>query len=160
MKVSKWIGGAVLAVAMLGTTAVALAQDTPEGAAAPTAEAAPVKKKAKAGEALSGNWTGTFVQVGHPQAYRMAIQFSGKSAEIDYPDQSCGGKLARVGAKDDTSFYIETITRGGVDPATGHGCVGGNVTLIRAGESLIWGWVGEHQGKPIVAYATLTKAAE
>ena len=144
MKFSHRIGGAVMALAMLGAAGAAIAQD-----------AAP----AKAGP-LAGNWTGTFVQVGHPQAYRMAIQFSGKSAEIDYPDQSCGGKLARVGAKDGTSFYVETITRGGVDPATGHGCVGGNVTLIRSGETLIWGWVGEHQGKPIVAYATLTKAAE
>jgi len=76
---------------------------------------------------------------------------------IDYADQSCGGTLQKVGEKGSTSFYVETITRGGVDPATGHGCLNGNVILIKSGDALAWGWIGEHKGQALSATAILAR---
>ncbi|MCX5515279.1 hypothetical protein C3941_22410 [Kaistia algarum] len=170
MKFSHWIGGALLASAIAGYGSAALAEDAApppadaapaaaaDDAAAAPAPAKPAKKKVKMG-AADGIWAGSFMQVGHSGGYKMAIKFAGKTIETDYPDQSCGGKLTKVGTKGDTSFYVETITRGGVDAATGKGCIDGNVTLIKAGDGYIWGWVGQHDGKPIVAYGTLAKQA-
>ncbi|SHG10282.1 hypothetical protein SAMN02745157_3608 [Kaistia soli DSM 19436] len=107
---------------------------------------------------LAGIWNGQFQQVGEAGTYRVTLDASGDGIKVDYADQSCGGTLEPVGEKGNSSFYIETITRGGIDPATGHGCIGGNVTLIKVGDTFVWGWVGEHKGKPLVASATLEKA--
>ncbi|MBN9018914.1 MAG: hypothetical protein J0H11_15980 [Rhizobiales bacterium] len=171
MKFSRLLGGALLASALIGYGSVAFAEDAAPApdAAAPAAAASdetappakPAKKAKKAAKPgpQDGVWTGTFVQVGHAKAFPMSITFSGKTIETSYPDQSCAGKLAKVGTKGDTSFFAETITQGGVDAATGKGCLDGNVTLIKSGDGFIWGWVGQHDGKPIVAYGTLAKQA-
>ncbi|MBZ9935316.1 hypothetical protein LB518_03365 [Mesorhizobium sp. BR1-1-16] len=111
-----------------------------------------------AAEPISGSWSGSFKQSTQPESYAIAIDFSREPATVDYADQSCGGTLEKVGEKGDTSFYVETITRGGIDPATGHGCINGDVTLIRSGDKLVWGWIGEHKGQPLSATATLEKA--
>ncbi len=76
-----------------------------------------------AAEPISGTWTGSFKQSNEPGSYAIAIDFSREPATIDYSDQSCGGTLEKVGEKGTTSFYAETITRGGVDPATGKATV-------------------------------------
>ena len=110
-----------------------------------------------AAEPISGTWTGSFKQSNEPGSYAIAIDFSREPATIDYADQSCGGTLEKVGEKGTTSFYAETITRGGVDPATGHGCLNGNVVLICTGETLVWGWIGEHKGQALSATATLSR---
>ena len=108
-------------------------------------------------EPISGLWTGSFKQSNEPGSYAVAIDFSREPATIDYADQSCGGTLEKVGENGATSFYVETITRGGVDPATGHGCLNGNVVLIKTGDALAWGWIGEHKGQPLSATATLSR---
>ena len=111
-------------------------------------------------EPIAGRWTGSFAQNNQPGTFAVAIDFAGGTIAVDYADQKCGGTLEKIGEKGDSSFYVETITRGGVDPATGHGCIGGNVTLIKAGDTLIWGWVGEHKGQAMLASAILAKAAQ
>jgi hypothetical protein len=108
-------------------------------------------------EPISGNWSGSFKQSNEPGSYAVAIDFAREPATIDYADQSCGGTLEKVGEKGSTSFYVETITRGGVDPATGHGCLNGTVTLIRTGDTLVWGWIGEHKGQALSATAILSR---
>lgn len=108
-------------------------------------------------EPISGVWTGSFKQSNEPGSYAVAIDFSREPATIDYADQSCGGTLEKVGEKGSTSFYVETITRGGVDPATGHGCLNGNVVLIKTGDTLAWGWIGEHKGQALSATAILAR---
>ena len=108
-------------------------------------------------EPISGVWTGSFKQSNEPGSYAVAIDFSRAPATIDYADQSCGGTLQKVGEKGSTSFYVETITRGGVDPATGHGCLNGNVILIKSGDALAWGWIGEHKGQALSATAILAR---
>ena len=112
---------------------------------------------AASAEDLSGTWTGKFTQSNQPGAHAVAIDFSKQPITFEYKDQSCGGTLEKVGAKGNASFYIETITKGGIDPATGHGCVNGTITLIRTGDSLVWGWIGEHKGQPLSATATLSQ---
>lgn len=111
-----------------------------------------------AAEPISGSWSGSFEQSNQADSYAIAIDFSREPATVDYADQSCGGTLEKVGEKGAASFYVETITRGGIDPATGHGCINGNVTLIRSGDKIVWGWIGEHKGQPLSATATLQKA--
>lgn len=108
-------------------------------------------------EPISGSWSGSFKQSNEPGSYAIAIDFSREPATVDYADQSCGGTLEKIGEKGTTSFYVEKITRGGIDPTTGHGCVDGNVTLIRTGDTLVWGWIGEHKGQALSATATLTR---
>ncbi|MCX5479667.1 hypothetical protein OSH08_11675 [Kaistia geumhonensis] len=110
-----------------------------------------------AAEPISGQWTGSFKQSNEPGSYAVAIDFAREPAAIDYADQSCGGTLEKVGEKGATSFYVETITRGGVDPATGHGCLNGNVVLMRTGDTLLWGWIGEHKGQAFSATAILAR---
>jgi hypothetical protein len=164
----------VAGVALLGTVAFAAAQDAAapeappadapavEAPAAPVA-AKPVVKKVKKAAAkpltspMFGVWTGNAIQVGRAGGYPVAITISAKGAETDYPNLSCGGTLTKVGAKGDDSFFIETITRGAFDPGSSKGCLSGTVTLVKANEQLIWGWIGTFGGKPVVAYATLTK---
>lgn len=161
----RWMSGAAIAALIMGSVVNAHAQDTPpaDAGAAPAAasdEAAPakpMKKKAKA--AASSDFAGTAIQVGHAKGYTVILKFTGNKAETSYPDLACNGKLTRVGAKGDTSFYLETITAGALDAATGKGCIDGTVTLIKSGDGYIWGWIGQHDGKPIVAYATLAKQA-
>ena len=167
MKCSHLIGGAIFASALLGSAAFAFAEDAAPpadtGAAPPAADAAaaPAPKVAKKATkpAAAAMWTGKALQVGHSKGYTVTLKVSAKAMESEYPELACGGKLTKVGAKGDSSFYIETITHGALDKTTGKGCIDGTVTLIKSGEGYIWGWVGQYDGKPIVAYAALGKQA-
>lgn len=161
---------ALIGAALLGSAAIASAQDAaPDAAAveAPAADAAKVVKKAKVAKKaakapaspLFGTWTGNAIQVGRAGGYPLTITISAKSAETDYPSLNCGGTLTKVGTKGDDSFFVETITRGGFDPASSKGCLSGTVTLVKAGDQMIWGWIGTFGGKPVVAYSTLSKQA-
>jgi hypothetical protein len=77
------------------------------------------------------------------------------TAETDYPELKCGGKLTRVGATGDYVFFIETITRGRQD--AGGRCIDGTVTVAPANEKLAWGWFGSYGGKTFVASSLLTR---
>ena len=52
-------------------------------------------------------------------------------------------------------FFIEIITKGRVDK--GGRCPDGTITVARQGDTLVLTWFGSIQGKPIVAYGTLSK---
>jgi len=105
----------------------------------------------------TGNWTGKASQVGRSGTYTVTLTISKKGAESSYPDQKCSGKLTRAGGSGDYTFYTETITTGGIDPATKKGCPNGSITILRSGDTLIYGWIGAYGNKPIVVWATLTK---
>ena len=80
-----------------------------------------------------------------------------KDSTTTYPGQQCAGKLTRIGGSGNYVFYAEAITSNKFDPAKKKGCLDGSVTLLRSGDTLIYGWLGAYTDKPIVAYATLLK---
>jgi hypothetical protein len=115
------------------------------------ADAAP---KAKPGD-LTGIWTGLEAQAGRAKQFAVALNLNGKTGESSYADQHCTGKLTRVGTSGDYSFFTETITEGKYDATAKTGCIDGSITLIKAGDALVMGWAAAHDGKPIIAWATL-----
>ena len=163
--------------AVLGTTlpmAAACAQTTGGGtpmaapAGAPVAPATPPPPAAKVttptktvtaatGGDWTGKWSGQIIQVGRSKAYVLNITFSGKGGTTSYPDSNCTGTLARTGASGDYVFFTETITQGKFDAVAKTGCLSGSVTMVKAGPSIVMGWVAAHEGKPIIAYGTLNK---
>jgi hypothetical protein len=111
----------------------------------------------KPAPSITGIWSGKAAQVGRSGGYAVKLTFTAKTITSDYADLGCAGTLAKAGANGNYSFYVEKITTGGIDATTNKGCVDGSVTLIKSGDSLIWGWLGAVNGKPIVVYATLTQ---
>jgi hypothetical protein len=124
------IGGAVLAL--------------PAGAAAPD---------------NTGTWVGKASQVGRDRTYTVTITIGKKEIVTAYPDQNCTGKLTRIGGSGNYVFYAEAIVNNKFDATKKKGCLDGAVTLLRAGNSLIYSWIGAYNDKPIVAYATLSLSA-
>jgi hypothetical protein len=104
---------------------------------------------------LTGTWTGPLAQVGQTKQHPITITISGKTGTSSYPDQHCAGKLTRVGSTGDYAYFTETITEGKFDPTSKSGCLDGSMTLVRAGGSLVLGWVAAYDGTPIVAYGSL-----
>jgi hypothetical protein len=138
--------------------AAAYAQSTPMTAPAPSAAPATTAKPAAGGGDWTGKWSGQIVQVGRTGAYVFNLTFSGKGGTTNYPAENCTGTLTRTGASGDYAFFTETITTGKYDVVAKKGCLSGSITLVKAGPALVMGWVAAHDGKPIIAYGTLTKA--
>ncbi len=117
----------------------------------------PAQQKAAPAQAKSGvtgAWAGSVTQPGSkPYSIVMTLQASG--GETDYPELQCGGKLTRAGSAGGYTFFLETITRGRLDK--GGRCIDGSITVTMAGEQLAWGWVGTHNGKTLVGYASLKR---
>jgi hypothetical protein len=115
------------------------------------ADAAP---KPKPGD-LTGIWTGLEAQAGRAKQFAVALNLNGKTGESSYADQHCTGKLTRIGTSGDYSFFTETSTEGKYDATAKTGCIDGAITLIKAGDAIVMGWAAAHEGKPIIAWATL-----
>jgi hypothetical protein len=107
----------------------------------------------------TGTWVGKASQVGRDRTYTVTITIGKKDIVTAYPDQNCSGKLTRIGGSGSYVFYAEAIVNNKFDAAKKKGCLDGAVTLLRAGSSLIYSWIGQFNDKPIVAYATLSLAA-
>ena len=118
------------------------------GAALPATAAAPDN---------TGSWTGKATQVGRPGTYIVTVTLTKKDGTTIYPDQQCNGKLTRIGGSGNYVFYAEAITSNKFDAAKKKGCLDGSITLLRSGNTLIYGWLGSYSDKPIIAYATLIK---
>lgn len=143
---------AAFSAASGGVAAPAATTSTTTGGAV-----APPKVTAKpvASTDVTGTWTGSLAQPGHPASYTINLTLTGKSGQTSYPDQHCTGKLTRVGSSGDYLFFIETITDGKFDPTTKAGCLDGSMTLQRDGTGLVIAWMTAHDGKAIVAYGAL-----
>jgi len=105
--------------------------------------------------AVLGTWTGKVVQSDGRSDFTVVMTISANAAETDYPEIKCSGKLRRVGAANGYIFFTETITRGG--KASGGDCIDGIITVARASDKLIWGWVGRANNEAFVAWSTLTR---
>jgi len=107
----------------------------------------------------TGTWVGKASQVGRDRTYTVTLTIGKKDIISAYPEQNCTGKLSRVGGSGNYAFYAEAIVNNKFDAAKKKGCLDGAVTLLRAGNSLIYIWIGAYNDKPIVAYATLNMSA-
>ena len=154
----------VLVLATAAAIAPAIAQFPPSPApatpvppaGAPPPAAAPKKKAATPpGPSIAGNWSGQLTQVDNPAPYKFELAIGPKGAETKYPDLDCAGKLTRVGSSKSYVFFIEIVTKGGVEK--GGRCPDGTITVARQGDDLALTWFGSVQGKTIVAYGTLSK---
>jgi hypothetical protein len=105
--------------------------------------------------AVLGTWTGMVAQNKGQTGYSVIMTISANSAETEYPELKCGGKLTRAGAANGYVFYTEAITHGGIN--SGGGCIDGTLTVTPAGEKLVWGWVGGYKGETYVAWGTLAR---
>jgi len=105
--------------------------------------------------AVLGTWTGNVVQSDGRNDFHVVMTISSNAAETDYPEIKCSGKLTRVGAANGYIFFTETITRGG--KASGGDCIDGTITVARAADKLIWGWIGRANNEALVAWATLVR---
>ena len=102
---------------------------------------------------LVGTWTGKVAQNKGSTGYSVIMTVSANSAETDYPELKCGGKLTRVGAANGYVFFTETITRGGKN--SGGNCIDGTITVAPTSDKLVWGWVGAFNNETFVAWGTL-----
>jgi hypothetical protein len=105
--------------------------------------------------AMLGTWTGMVAQNKGATGYSVVMTITANSAETEYPELKCGGKLTRAGAANGYVFFAETITHGGIN--SGGGCIDGTLTVAPAADKLIWGWVGGYKGETFVAWGTLTR---
>src|SRR5262245_57897750 len=105
----------------------------------------------------TGSWTGKATQVGRAGTYTVTVTITKKDGATIYPEQQCNGKLTRIGGSGNYVYYAEAITANKFDAAKKKGCLDGSITLLRSGNTLIYGWLGAYNDKPIVAYATLVK---
>lgn len=147
------ISSSLAAMALFATAAapVVAQQKAPAQPKPPTAQQkAPPQQKTTAAVV----WTGTVVQPGS-KGYSITLTLSGSGGETDYPELSCGGKLARVGTAGGFTFYLETITRGGIKQ--GGRCIDGSITTTPVADKLAWGWVGTHQNRTVVAHGMLQR---
>ena len=151
----------VLVLAMAAAIAPATAQlPPPPPTFAPPANAPPragtsKKKPTPPGPNIAGNWSGQLTPVDNQAPYKFELAVSAKGAETKHPDLDCIGKLTRVGSSKSYIFFIEIITKGRVDK--GGRCPDGTITVARQGDTLVLTWFGSIQGKPMVAYGTLSK---
>ena len=144
--------GAIALVAVSANAPLAVAQQSSAPAKQKSAPAKSTPAQAKG--SVIGSWAGPVTQPGSkPYSIVMTLQASG--GETDYPDLQCGGKLTRAGNAGGYTFFLETITRGRLDK--GGRCIDGSITVTMAGEQLAWGWVGTHNGKTLVGYASLKR---
>jgi hypothetical protein len=107
----------------------------------------------------TGTWVGKASQVGRDRTYTVTVTVGKKETTTTYPDLNCTGKLTRIGGSGNYVFYAEAIVNNKFDAAKKKGCLDGAITLLRAGNSLIYSWIGAYNDKPIVAYATLSQSA-
>jgi hypothetical protein len=110
---------------------------------------------AQAQQSVLGTWTGTLTQNTGESGYSVVMTLSPNGGVTDYPELKCSGKLKRVGSGNGAVFFTETITRGGHD--TGGQCFNGTLTVIRAGDRLVWGWVGTFNNETYVVWGRLTR---
>src|SRR5579871_3623930 len=87
----------------------------------------------------TGTWTGKATQVGRSGTYTVTITIGKKDSLSAYPDLNCTGKLTRIGGSGDYVYYAEAITNNKFDAAKKKGCLDGSITLLRAGNTLIYG---------------------
>jgi hypothetical protein len=104
---------------------------------------------------IEGTWSGSVQQQGAPKPYALNLTVTKVGGVTAYPDLKCEGKLMRAGRSGGYTFFVETITKGGV--AQGGRCIDGSITILSVGEKLAWGWVGADQGSAIVASSTLVR---
>ena len=151
----------VLVLAMAAAIAPATAQLPPPPptfappANPPPRAGTPKKKPTPPGPNIAGNWSGQLTPVDNQAPYKFELAVSAKGAETKHPDLDCIGKLTRVGSSKSYVFFIEIVTKGRVDK--GGRCPDGTITVARQGDTLVLTWFGSIQGKPIVAYGTLSK---
>lgn len=151
--------GAVLA--MVATIAPAVAQlPPPPPTSAPPANAPPLagtskKKPTPPGPNITGNWSGQLTQVDNQAPSNFELAVTSKGAETKHPDLDCAGKLTRIGSSKSYLFFVEIISKGRVDK--GGRCPDGTITVARQGDTFVLTWFGNIQGKPVVAYGTLSK---
>jgi hypothetical protein len=105
--------------------------------------------------AVTGTWTGMVQQNQGQTGYSVVMTITANSAETDYPELKCSGKLTRVGAANGYVFFTETITRGGKN--SGGSCIDGTITVTPAADKLVWGWIGGYNGETYVAWGTLAR---
>ena len=110
---------------------------------------------AAAQSSIRGTWSGTVVQSEGSSGYAMVMTITPISAATDYPSLNCSGTLRRVGSGNGYLFFTETITRGGVKQ--GGNCLDGTITIALDKDKLAWGWFGVADGKPINAFALLSR---
>lgn len=144
---------AIAIIAATATLAPASAQQPQPKPKPPASQKSAAPPKAAA-PALVGTWAGTVGQTGS-KSYSIALTLTAQGGETDYPELNCGGKLTRVGSAGGFTFYLETITRGGIKQ--GGRCIDGSITVIASGDKLAWGWVGVHENRTIVAQSTLAR---
>jgi hypothetical protein len=147
----------VLAAAAAIAPATAQFPPTPDDTHNPPLAGTPKKKDGAAGgsPAITGNWSGQLTQVGSQTPYKFEMAINAKGAETKYPELDCTGKLNRVGSSKNYVFFVEVITKGGVDK--GGRCPDGTITVARQGNDLAVGWFGSIQDSTVVAYGTLRK---
>ncbi len=104
---------------------------------------------------IEGTWSGSVQQLGAPKPYALNLTVTKDGGATDYPDLKCQGKLTRVGSSGGYTFFLETITKGGI--GQGGQCINGSITVLTAGDQLAWGWVGADKGAAIVAVSTLLR---
>jgi hypothetical protein len=104
---------------------------------------------------MAGTWTGKVAQNSGSSNYTVVMTITKNGAKTDYPELKCGGTLSRVGVSKGYVFYMETITRGGIN--SGGRCIDGSVTVAPAGKKLAWGWVGSYRGQVYVAWSNLVR---
>lgn len=159
MRAQLW--AAALSLALAAPVAFALAQTAPDPNSdveppAPAPRAAARKPATPARPtSINGTWTGQVSQVGSPNEYSVVLTISDRGAQTDYPELECAGRLTRVGASKNYTFYAETITKGQADK--GGRCVDGTITVSRAGDGLAYGWFGVAEGTAVIAHSTLSK---
>jgi hypothetical protein len=92
---------------------------------------------------ITGVWKGQVQEAGRPEPFTMTITFDAKGGvTTDYPQQSCAGKLTKIGTNGAYLFYAEKITKGGFDKTTGKGCLDGTIVLFHVGATLLMSWFG------------------
>ena len=114
---------------------------------------------AKAGEIV---WSGQMrqVDVSSEKTYPMTVRFAGKIGYSDYPELECGGTWKRIGsAPGGYAIYLEKITRGADQHDDKGGCINGVVIMSTKGDKAVLGWFASLDGEPMLASATLSRAA-
>jgi hypothetical protein len=132
-------------------------QDNPAASETPPITNLPSAKKppVPTGPDVAGLWKGELMQIGENAPYKVELTIGPTAAETHYPDLNCDGKLTRIGASKSYVFFIEIITRGGVNK--GGRCPDGTITMARSGAKLALLWFGNIKGDMIIAYGTLAK---
>jgi hypothetical protein len=108
---------------------------------------------------VNGTWTGQANQVNRDKPFAVIMTITAKGGEIQYPDSNCSGTLTRAGSSGDYVFFVEKITKNAFDAAKNTGCLSGSLSVQRTKSGMVLGWFGSHDGRPVVVYATMTKAA-